>query len=226
MEELLRAAGLAGRLTHEHEVDGERFVVVRLDGGFEEARQRVRAVSAAHYPVLLADTMHLDRDFFRADGRLSSPADVLRRAQTVDLDAHVARWQARQDAETLGTGDEGHHLDAYDVTAYGAPQFLAILPRPEPWAAFAYVDAYGGVGLPPELMVAAARRWHERHGAEPTVIGLATGFAVPRPPTGPADAERLAVEHVSLAGLTAGTTVRAYARALTRLGHWTLYDRP
>ena len=226
MEELLHAAGLPDRSTHGYEVDGESFVVVRLDGGFEQARQRIRAVSADHCAVLLTDTMHLDRDFFRVDGRVSTPAEVLRRAETVDLDDHIARWRARQDAGSFGTGDEGYLLDAYDVTGYGAPRFLAILPRPEPWTAFAYVDAYGGVGLPPELMVAAARRWHERHGAEPTVIGLATGFAVPRPPTGPADAERLAVEHISLAGLTAGTTLRAYARALTELDHWTLYDRP
>lgn len=47
-----------------------------------------------------------------------------------------------------------------------------------------------------------------------------------RLPTDPVDAERLAVEHLCLAGLTAGTTVRAYARALMRLDHWTLYDRP
>jgi hypothetical protein len=224
VDELLHAAGLSDASTRWYEIDGERLVVVRLDGAFEQARQRIRALSAAHYPVLLTDTMHLDRDFFRVDGRLSTPADVLRRAETVDLDAHVAWWLARQDS--LGTGDEGYLLDAYDVTGYGAPEFLAVLPRPEPWAAFAYVDAYGGVGLPPELMVAAARRWHERHGAEPTVIGLATGFAVARPPALLVDAERLAVEHVCLAGLTAGTTVRAYAKALTELDHWTLYNRP
>ncbi|MBB3095985.1 hypothetical protein FHR83_003655 [Actinoplanes campanulatus] len=54
----------------------------------------------------------------------------------------------------------------------------------------------------------------------------ATGFEVSRPPTDPADAERLAAEHVGVAGLTAGTSVRASARALTQLDHWTLYDRP
>ncbi|GAB3827953.1 DUF4253 domain-containing protein [Dactylosporangium cerinum] len=223
MDELLRAAGLADASTRWHEVDGERFVVVRLDGGFEQARQRIRALSTAHYPVL-TDTTHLDRDFFRVDGHPSTPADVLRRAETVDLDAHVAQWRARQ--ESLGTGDEGYFLDGYDVTTFGTPECLAILPRPEPWAAFAYVDAYGGLGLPPELMVAAARRWHERHGAEPTVIGLATGFTVDRPPMNLVDAERLAAEHVSLAGMTARTAVRAYARALTELDHWTLYERP
>ncbi|GAA3198477.1 DUF4253 domain-containing protein [Dactylosporangium siamense] len=224
MDELLRAAGLADAPTRWHEVDGERFPVVRLSGSAEPVRQRVRALSTAHYPVLMVDMMHLDRDFFRVDGQLSTPADVLRRAETADLDAYLARWPAGQ--EELGTGEEGYFLDAYDVTAYGAPQFLAILPRPEPWAAFAYVDAYGGLALPPELMVVAARRWHERHGAEPTVIGLATGFTVAHPPALLVDAERLAAEHVCLAGLTAGTTIRAYAKALTELDHWTLYSRP
>jgi hypothetical protein len=226
MRELLRAAGLSDHWTREYDVDGERFVVVRLTGDFETVRQRAAAALPGHRPVLLADTMHLDRDFFRAGGRPSTPAEILARAETVDLDAYIARWAARQDPETFGTGEEGFFPDGYDVADYGPTEFLAILPRPEPWAAFAYVDAYGGVGLPPELMVAAARRWHERHGAEPTVIGLATGFAVPRPPAGTDDAERLAVEHVCLAGLTARTTVRAYARALTGLDHWTLYNRP
>jgi hypothetical protein len=94
-------------------------------------------------------------------------------------------------------------------------------------AAFAYLTSFYTIGgHEPGLLVAAARRWHERYGAEPTVVDLATGFAVSRPPTNLADAERLAAEHVFLAGLTARTTERAYARALLQLDHWTLYDRP
>ncbi|BCJ47939.1 hypothetical protein GCM10010168_22980 [Actinoplanes ianthinogenes] len=58
------------------------------------------------------------------------------------------------------------------------------------------------------------------------MIGLATGFTVGRPPTGLADAEQLAMEHVAIAGLTAGTTTRAYARALLQLDQWCLYERP
>ena len=72
---------------------------------------------------------------------------------------------------------------------YGEPELLVILPRPEPWAAFAYLNPYGEWGTP-------------------------------------ADAERLAVEHVAIAGLTARTRIRAYARALLVLDHWCLYDRP
>ena len=68
-------------------------------------------------------------------------------------------------------------------------------------------------GDSPALLIAAARRWHERYRAVPTVIGLATGFEVGRPPTDLADAERLAIEHQVFAGRTAGTTERAYARA-------------
>jgi hypothetical protein len=53
------------------------------------------------------------------------------------------------------------------------------------------------------------------------------GFVVPRPPTDRVDAERLAAEHLFFAGLSAqGTPLRAYARALMRLDHWTLYNRP
>jgi hypothetical protein len=103
-----------------------------------------------------------------------------------------------------------------------------ILPTWQPWAAFAYLVSFWGMlgHDEPELLVAAARSWHERYGAEPTVVGLATGFLVPRPPADLADAERLAAEHEFFAGLTAGTTQRAYARALLQLDHWTLYDRP
>ncbi|MGW4945354.1 hypothetical protein ACWEOZ_27615 [Actinoplanes sp. NPDC004185] len=49
---------------------------------------------------------------------------------------------------------------------------------------------------------------------------------MPRPPTDLADAERLALEHVAIAGLTARTRVRAYARALLELHQWCLYNRP
>jgi hypothetical protein len=51
-------------------------------------------------------------------------------------------------------------------------------------------------------------------------------FLVPRPPADLADAELLAAEHEFFAGLTAGTTQRAYTRALLQLDHWTLYDSP
>ncbi|MET7399648.1 hypothetical protein ABZS66_39820 [Dactylosporangium sp. NPDC005572] len=115
MHDLLRAAGLADDRAHEYDVDGERLVVVRLDGAAEEVRRRVRAALTGHYPVLLMDTTDLDRDFFRTGDRQRTPADVLARAAAVDLDAHVARWSGRWDAETLGEGDEGYYLDAYDV---------------------------------------------------------------------------------------------------------------
>jgi hypothetical protein len=104
---------------------------------------------------------------------------------------------------------------------------MVILPRPEPWAAFAYLRSVFTVGgYKPELLVAAAHRWHDRYGAEPTVVGIATGFEVARPPIDLVDAERLAAEHLFLARLTAGTSPRAYARALLRLDRWALYDRP
>ncbi|WP_433825816.1 DUF4253 domain-containing protein [Actinoplanes sp. CA-015351] len=155
----------------------------------------------------------------------SSPSDLIAWVQTADFDAEWARLPSfsiwGHHPETLGTGDEG-----YDLTGFGEPELLVILPRPESWAAFAYLDPYGGWGTPGELMLAAARRWHERYGAAPTTIGLANGFTVPRPPTELADAERLAVEHMAIAGLTAGTTTRAYARALLQLDQRCLYSRP
>jgi len=60
----------------------------------------------------------------------------------------------------------------------------------------------------------------------PNVVDLASGFLVSRPPTDPADAERLACEHEAIAGLTAGTALHAYAQALMKLDRWCLHSRP
>lgn len=221
----MRAAGLESYQAKQLRIHDETVIVVHPAGDAQQLLRSVRAALPDHNPVLaLHGEGLLAADFHHH----SSPSDLIAWVQTADVDAELARLHRfrEQDPELLGTGDEGYDLDSYDVTHFGEPEWLVILPRPEPWAAFAYLNPYGGWGTPGDLLLAAARRWHERYGAAPTTIGLANGFTVPRPPTELADAERLAVEHEAIAGLTARTRTRAYARALLRLSQWCLYDRP
>lgn len=225
----MRAAGLSEADAQLHDIDGEQVIAMPVDVDGQQIWRLARAVLPGHYPVLVLDEISdaLDRMYFEHGRTRSGPSDVLARSVTVDVDARVAEISAQWVQSDPGTGDEGYYLDSYDIAHFGRPRYLVIVPRPEPWAAFAYVNSVFSVGgYEPELLVAAARRWHERYGAEPTVVGIATGFMVSRPPADLVDAERLAAEHQFFAGLTAGTTVRAYARALLQLDRWALYDRP
>jgi len=208
-------------------IHDETVIVVHSTGDAQHLLRSARMALPDHNPVL---ALYGEAVLEPHSHHSSRPSDLIAWAQTADVDAELARLPGfslwGHDPELLGTGDEGFSLDSYDVTHFGEPELLVILPRPEPWAAFAYLDPYGVWGTPGDLMLAAARRWHERYGAAPTTIGLANGFTVPRPPTELAEAERLAVEHVAIAGLTAQTSTRAYARALLQLDQWCLYDRP
>ncbi|MEV6849352.1 DUF4253 domain-containing protein [Actinoplanes sp. NPDC051411] len=225
MEKILRAAGLESYRAEQLRIHDETVIGVHPAGDAQQMLRSARAGLPDHNAVLVLDAEAVREPDFHND---SSPSDLIAWVQTADVDAEFARLPGfgRQEPEQLGTGDEGYCLECYDVTRYGKPELLVILPRPEPWAAFAYLDPYGASGASGELVLAAARRWHERYGAAPTTIGQANGFTVARPPTDLADAERLAVEHVAIAGLTAQTTTRAYARALLELDRWCLYDRP
>lgn len=221
----MRAAGLASCRAEQLRIHDETIIVVHPAGDAWQLLRSARAALPDHYPVLVLDgEAVLDPDFHHG----STPSELIAWVQNADVDAELSRLHGflEQDPELLGTGDEGYDLHSYDVTHFGEPEWLVILPRPEPWAAFAYLDPYGRWGTPGDVVLAAARRWHERYRAAPSVIGLATSFTVPRPPTEVADAERLAAEHVAIAGLTAQTSTRAYARALLELDRWCLYNRP
>jgi hypothetical protein len=230
VEQILDAVGLATTDATLFDICGEPVVAVRLDGDAEPTWRRARAALPDHYPVLVLEDVHMALDRHIVDRRdpPRSPAELLAAATTVDVDARIAELSGWLGSDP-GTGPESYGtLDDYDVRHYGSPHYLVILPRPEPWAAFAYVESVCLVtGHDPELLIAAAHRWHDRYGAEPTVVGIAMGFMVARPPTDVADAERLAAEHLIFAGLTAnGVPLRAYARALLKLDRWTLFDRP
>ncbi|MEV4638349.1 DUF4253 domain-containing protein [Actinoplanes sp. NPDC049548] len=203
-------------------IHGDEVVIAALTGDAMAAWHAARAASAEHYPVLVHDAAWVTEPDYRPS---DPPADLIARAASVDLEAWLAREMTR-DEELLGTGLEGYYLDSYNAMSYGTQQTLVILPRPEPWAAFAYLDAYAMLGDGTELAVATARAWHDRYGAVPTVVGMASGFLVDRRPADVHAAERLAAEHVAIAGLSARTTLRAYARALMHLDQWCLYNRP
>ncbi|MFC0004445.1 DUF4253 domain-containing protein [Micromonospora siamensis] len=117
---------------------------------------------------------------------------------------------------------------------YGSPDeltTLVLLPVPQPWAVYAYVNAlHDSCAYGQDLLVAAARRWYERHGAEPVAaLEVSTWLRVTRPPTDPREAWRLATEHHTLAENTLATpavALREHAHLLTELRHWVLFSRP
>ena len=223
MDHILQAAGLDPDKAERVTIHGDEVVMAALTGDAMAAWHAARAASAEHYPVLVQDAEWVTEPDYRPS---ETPADLIARAATVDLDAWLTKRTAWWDEDHLGTGLEGYYLDSYNVMSYGTPEALVILPRPEPWAAFAYLDAYSMLGADTELAVATARAWYERYGAVPTVVGLASGFLVDRRPADVHAAERLAAEHVAIGGLTARTRLDAYARALMHLDQWCLYARP
>jgi len=187
--------------------------------------QQARAALTDHYPALLLSYEQLDH---LADPDLwTSPAELLAAAATADVGRLRRRTHRMVGTARLRLRRRGVQPGRIRHRPLRPGRHAGDPARPEPWAAFAYLNAFASMcGDSTVLLTAAARRWHERYRAVPTVIGLATGCAVGRPPTDLADAERLAIEHQVFAGLTAGTTERAYARALLELDHWTLYSRP
>jgi hypothetical protein len=231
VERVLDAVGLSAADAQQFDVSGEPVIAVRLHGDAQQVWRRARTALSDRYPVLVMDDVQMAVDRVIVDNHRPprSPAEMLAAASTIDVDASIAELSRGPDGWDLGAADDDYgSLDDYDVRHYGTPNYLVILPRPEPWAAYAYVESACLVsGRPPELLIAAAHRWHDRYGAEPTVAGIAMGFTVARPPADVADAERLAAEHMFFAALTAnGVRLRAYARALLQLDRWTLFERP
>ncbi len=106
---------------------------------------------------------------------------------------------------------------------------LVLLPTLWPWEVYAYLE--GLWSEPADRLVAAARRWHARFGAEPVQShpGYATHLRVERPPTDLEEAWRLAREHYLIAWDTfalPGSAVRDYARALLESSTWYLISKP
>ena len=77
----------------------------------------------------------------------------------------------------IGEIDEGYERHRYDVLwderiGYSRPAVLAKLPTKNPWSIFAWLP-YGGWNDCPsnEYHMAVARRWYEKYGAVPMIMG-------------------------------------------------------
>src|SRR5262249_36957201 len=81
---------------------------------------------------------------------------------------------------------------------------LVRIPTPRSWEIPAHVlFGFSGDGVPtPEQIIAVARDWHERYGADICAVGhLALEFRVQRPPADRREAVRLLREHLLFSSL-------------------------
>ncbi|MEV0644902.1 DUF4253 domain-containing protein [Phytomonospora sp. NPDC050363] len=143
----------------------------------------------------------------------------------ISVERYLFDWERAR--EPLGEPDPG----VQDWFGSEHLVCLALLPTAVPWESYAYVHALDAAGwYGQDLLVAAARRWHERFGAEPVgAFGVMTWLKLARPPADPETAWRLAIEHATLAEntlSTPGIPVRAHARQLPALDRWVLFSRP
>ncbi|NUS16063.1 MAG: DUF4253 domain-containing protein [Streptomyces sp.] len=283
----LDAAGLSGRPARVQDAAGGGSALL-VDVSREEMLDAWAAARAAvdrtgRWPLLCSWHSAHDGDLFSrfyfdegSKGADSSPAAVLARADTIDVDARLAeeaaQWFRAADDEagpereaTLAFYGDAPPEEEIRAAAAGAPfgadrylfdwerareplrepyqtvqdwfgsteeaAALVLLPAAEPWAAYAYVDAlHDACGYGQDLLVAAARRWYERYGAEPVAaLDVMTWLTVARPPADPDDAWRLAFEHHVLAEATCrvpGVPLRQHARLLPHMNRWVLFSRP
>ena len=170
---------------------------------------------------------------------VSPSVSELRQAAAGALDAqlgverYLLHWESRRGDLPKNVQEAMAHTRGYlEPPPPGAgdePVTLILLPTTRPWEVYAYLE--GLWNEPPDRLVAAARRWHERYSAEPVQIhpGYATHLRVPRPPKDLEEAWQLAREHFLIAWDTfilAGITVRDYARALLEATDWYLKSKP
>lgn len=286
-QSVLDAAGLSGRPALVLDTGGGD-IALAVDVSPDEMLDTWAAARAAvdrtgRWPLLCERGSAHDGSLFSrfyfdegSRGADSSPAAVLARAESIDIDARLDEL-ARECF--FSTADEVEYERSHTVAFYGdAPPIeeiraaagsapfgvdrylfdwervrepvsepdplvqdwfgstedataLVFLPTAKPWAAYAYVDAlYEACGYGQDLLVAVARRWHERFGAETVgAFGVTTWLTVARPPTDPHDAWRLAFEHHVLAEATLRipeVPLRQHARLLPRLNRWVLFSRP
>jgi hypothetical protein len=290
-QSVLDAAGLSGRQAGVLDAAGGGTALV-VDVSPEEMLDAWAAARAAvdrtgRWPVVCDrhsahDGSLFSRFYFKegSNGADSSPAAVLARAETIDVDARLAEqaraqfpdgavdWVEHEREVTLAAyGDappaqeiraavagtepadiavdrylfgwqraheplRGPDLSVQDWFGWEDAPALVLLPAAQPWAVYAYVHTlYDACWYGHDLLVAAARRWYERYGAEPVAaLGeVMAWFTVARPPTDPDEAWRLAFEHYTLAQttLTVPTVpLRQHAHLLPRLNRWVLFSRP
>ncbi|SCG76062.1 DUF4253 domain-containing protein [Micromonospora coxensis] len=293
-QSILDTAGLAGREAYVLDAAGggrALLVDVSPDEMLDAwAAARAAVARTGRWPVLCPRHAARDGSLFSrfyfdegSNGADSSPAGVLARAETIDVDARLAERHAHYPDGLVARVDETIELEreatrarygdapaAQEIRAavtgadpveiavnrhlfgweggreplvgpdtgvqdwFGSTEeraTLVLLPVAQPWAVYAYVDAlHDACGYGHDLLVAAARRWYERYGAEPVAAWeVTTWLTVARPPTDPDEAWRLAFEHYTLAENTLATpavTLREHAHLLPHLDRWVLFSRP
>jgi hypothetical protein len=165
----------------------------------------------------------------RHAGSAPALADVL--AQDLGFDEWVLeRWLLDWEEARRQTSqpDDGLHLTWFDP---GQPVILALLPVPNSEESLAYASFYGAEGeRHHEELIAIARRWRERFGADLYANwGSMLQFVVARPPSNLHDAFEVTLEQARVAGSTIylpGRTIRQHARALVDRKTWFLHERP
>lgn len=232
----IAAAGLAGRPVTVLDAPGAGTALV-VDVEPDEqlavwARARAAVAETGRWPLLCTRDLDdvFDRFYFEegAQGADDDPAAIIARAAGIDVDARLAALRPPD-----GGDWPEREPDPYFQELYGTESGLALvlLPTPDPWAAYAYVHALDSAsGYGHDLLVAAAKRWHERYGAEPVAaLAVMSWLTVTRPPTDDDELLRLAVEHEILAEntlSTPGLSRRQHARMLSGADRWVLFSRP
>jgi hypothetical protein len=151
------------------------------------------------------------------------------------IDKFLFDWErARGNVQTKARDDIANVLGRMrqfppDGLAPGQRVILALLPTTRPSQVYAYLE--GLFDVPVERVIVAARRWHERFGAEPVQIhpGYATHLRVQRRPADLNEAWTLAREHYVIAWDTfalSGISVRDYAYALLESSDWYFKSKP
>lgn len=283
---VLDAAGLTGRPAFVQDAGGRGAALI-VDVSRKEmldvwAAARSAVDQTGRWPLLCEQSSAHGSLFSRfyfdegSHGADSSPAAVLSRAESIDIDACLEELAAKcflrsggdvefERERTLafyGDAPPEQEIRAFAAgVPFGVDRYLfgwerdrepliepdrfvqdwfgssedaaalVLLPAAEPWAAYAYVDTlYEACGYGQDLLVAVARRWHERYGAETIgAFGVTAWLTVARPPTDPDEAWRLAFEHHVLAEATfrlPKVPLRQHARLLPHLDRWVLCSRP
>jgi len=165
----------------------------------------------------------LKRDFGAAPTSQQMVEAVGASATERELEQWLVEWRS---THTLKSGCETFRhvmsLDGFSGTG------LVLLPTPHSWEAFAFVNVWSGL-LAAEL-IAVARSWQERFGAD--LVGtdlIITEFRVARPPKTREDAFQLAIEQMYVAPTgfaKPGITASAAALDLLDRDHWVLYESP
>jgi hypothetical protein len=184
------AEGAAGGDPSAHAVI-ERALHVDVDARLDEWEEKVGLYWREH----VDDAVELQRSRTLALCAAAPDAVAIRAAIASSPDPYHAadrlllEWELTRAPASRG---DDSYLSWFEPV--GVPVVLILLPVAEPWAVHACISSfYDASGYGQDLVVAAARRWHERYGAEPVALwGTMIQMVVSRPPAEVTDAWPLA----------------------------------